>query len=126
MVDGERHELTVINAGHPSPMIRRADGRLELVRATAVSMPLGVKDDETYKAATTPLGPRDVVVLFTDGVETMSLDGELLGMERLKRIIVEAPPGVASVGEAIRETVRLHSAGRSQFDDITILCFGRD
>jgi sigma-B regulation protein RsbU (phosphoserine phosphatase) len=125
MVDGGRHELTVINAGHPSPMIRRADGRLDLVSATTVSMPLGVKDDETYQAATTPLGPGDVVVLFTDGVETMSLDGELLGMERLRRTIAEAPPGVASVGEAIREAVRLHSAGRSQFDDITILCFGR-
>lgn len=125
MVDGESHELTVINAGHPSPMIRRADRRLELVATTTASMPLGVKDDETYTAATTPLGPGDVVVLFTDGVETMSVEGELLGMERLRRMIAEAPPGVASVGEAIREAVRLHSAGRSQFDDITILCFGR-
>ncbi len=124
IVNADRHSLTVINAGHPSPMIRRADGRLDLVTATRASMPLGVKDDETYHASTTPLAPGDVVVLFTDGVETMSREGELLGMERLKRIIAEAPPVVASVGEAIRDAVRLHSAGRSQFDDITILCFG--
>ena len=125
LVNGDSHELTVLNAGHPPPMIRRDGGRLEIVSATMVSMPLGVRDDETYAAATTTLGPGDVVVLFTDGVETMSLSGELLGMERLRRMIEEAPPGVTSVGEAIRETVRLHSVGRSQFDDITILCFGR-
>ncbi len=125
VADGDRHELTVINAGHPSPIIRRADGRLEVVSATNASMPLGVRDNETYQAATTPLGHGDVVVLFTDGVETMSLNGELLGMDRLRRTIAEAAPGVVCVGEAIRDLVRVHSAGRSQFDDITILCFGR-
>jgi serine phosphatase RsbU (regulator of sigma subunit) len=125
IVDGDRQELAVINAGHPSPLIRRADGRLETVTAPRVSMPLGVRENEAYHAATTPLATGDVVVLFTDGVETISREGELLGVERLEQLIAEAPPRVAAVGEAIREAVRVHSAGRSQFDDITILCFGR-
>ena len=72
------------------------------------------------------LDPGDVGVLFTDGAfDAMSLEGELFGMPRLKRSIAEAPPGVESVGEAIRDAVEAHAAGRPQFDDITILCFGR-
>ena len=88
-------------------------------------MPLGVQDDETYTASKTRLNPGDVVILTTDGVDAMGLDGELFGEENLKRSISEASTGVESVGEAIRDAVDRHAAGRAQFDDITILCFGR-
>ncbi len=125
IVNGEHHELTVVNAGHPALLIRRADGSLEPIGDRSVSLPLGVLDKETFTAAKTTLNPGDVVVLFTDGVNAMGLDGELFGTERLNRAIVEAPPGVVSVGEAIRDAVERYSAGRPQFDDITILCFGR-
>ena len=30
------------------------------------------------------------------------------------------------MGEAILATVREHASGRSQFDDITLVCFGRN
>ena len=33
--------------------------------------------------------------------------------------------GAAAVGEAILATVREHASGRSQFDDITLVCFSR-
>jgi len=31
-----------------------------------------------------------------------------------------------ALGSAIVKNVRLHAAGRSQHDDITLICFGRD
>src|SRR5271157_2763011 len=31
LLDGERHELRVVNAGHMGPMIRRSDGRIEVI-----------------------------------------------------------------------------------------------
>ena len=40
--------------------------------------------------------------------------------------VAGAPEGVAPVGEAIVAAVRGHAAGRPQFDDITLVCFGRD
>ncbi len=125
IVDGERHELTVVNAGHSALLIRRAGGCLEPIGDLSTALPLGVQVDETFTSSRTVLDPGDVVILFTDGVDAMSLDGELFGTARLYRAIAEAPPGVAPVGEAIRDAVERHSAGRPQFDDITILCFGR-
>jgi phosphoserine phosphatase RsbU/P len=125
IVDGERHELTVVNAGHSALLIRRDGGRLEPIGDHSTALPLGVQDNETFSAVTTALDPGDVVVLFTDGVDAMGLDGQLFGAERLNRAIVKATPGVASVGEAIRDAVERYSEGRPQFDDITILCFGR-
>jgi serine phosphatase RsbU (regulator of sigma subunit)/pSer/pThr/pTyr-binding forkhead associated (FHA) protein len=126
VVDAERHGLTVVNAGHMGPMVRRSDGRVEVIGQDQAGLLLGVMDDVRYETVSTPLGPDDVVVLYTDGVtEAMSPDGRQLGIARLESTLRAAPRGAAKVGEAIREAVRRHAAGRDQYDDITLLCFGR-
>jgi len=56
----------------------------------------------------------------------MDHKSQSFGLKRLRMILAETPTGVAGVGESILATVRDHFAGRSQFDDITIVCFGRD
>jgi pSer/pThr/pTyr-binding forkhead associated (FHA) protein len=87
---------------------------------------LGVIEGETYRAETTTLGTGDVVVAYTDGVsDATSPDGGQFGTERLRQTLSVAPGGVGPVGEALREAVRRHAAGRAQFDDITLLTFGR-
>ena len=53
------------------------------------------------------------------------LPPDLFGEERLIRTVAGAPEGVAQVGEAIVAAVRGHAVGRSQSDDITLVCFGR-
>ena len=63
IVNGERHELTFVNAGHPAMLIRRAGGRLEPIGNLSAALPLGIQDNEPYTAATTALNPGDVVVV---------------------------------------------------------------
>ena len=126
LLDGERHELTVVNAGHMGPMVRRACGRVEVIGEDQAGPLLGVVDAPRYGAVTTPLGPGEVVVLYTDGVsESMDPEGGQFGLERLKRALAEAPQGTGPTGEAIRHAIRLHAAGSEQSDDITLLCLGR-
>ncbi|CAA9430861.1 MAG: Serine phosphatase RsbU, regulator of sigma subunit, partial [uncultured Phycisphaerae bacterium] len=57
-----------INCGHPSPRVRRADGRV--VRLTdGRTIPLGVADDFGLDGqGVDRLGPGDCLVLFTDGI----------------------------------------------------------
>jgi phosphoserine phosphatase RsbU/P len=126
MLDVRRHELTVFNAGHMGPMIRRADGTIEVVGEDQAGPPLGVVAGQIYEPTTTHIEPGDVVVLYTDGVnEAMSPAGELFGMRRLEHSVAAAPHGASLVGQAIRDAVRAHAADRDQFDDITLVCFGR-
>ncbi len=126
LLDARRHQLTVINAGHMGPIIRRAGGRIDVIGQDQSGPPLGVEEGQTYEAITTQIGSSDVVVLYTDGVnEAMSPGGELFGMGRLERCIATAPLGASVVGKAIREAVRTHTAGRDQSDDITLICLGR-
>jgi serine phosphatase RsbU (regulator of sigma subunit) len=65
------------------------------------------------------------VVLYTDGVETLSPSGELLTLPILSRVIREAPGSARSVGEAIVRAVRRHQGDRPAIDDLTLLCLER-
>ena len=56
----------------------------------------------------------------------MDQNGQRFGDDRFDRALAEAPQGADAVGEALLATVREYASGRSQFDDITLLCFGRN
>jgi serine phosphatase RsbU (regulator of sigma subunit)/pSer/pThr/pTyr-binding forkhead associated (FHA) protein len=126
VLDGEHHELTVVNAGQTAPLIRRFDGRIEVVGKRESGLPLGIVEERDYEPVKTSLNPGDVVVLHTDGVnEAMDNGGDLFGLENLMQTLANAPAEVVKVGESILDAVRRHAAGCPQSDDITLLCFGR-
>jgi hypothetical protein len=51
--------------------------------------------------------------------------GEHQIQQTLAATLGTAPAGATAVGEAILRAVRDHCAGRPQFDDITLVIFGR-
>ena len=127
LVDSVSHKLTVINAGHMAPLIRRAGGQVETFSEEVSGLPLGVDRETKYQAATTSIGPGDVVVLFTDGVsEAMSRHDSLFGIDALTRAITTADRSPAQVGDAVLRALRSHVGNRPQNDDIALVCFGRD
>ena len=75
------------NAGHPKPLlIRRSASRVEpLVNATGKSQPvLGLFEDATYQTTEVKLNPKDLVMLFTDGLyEVQDRNDELYSQEML-------------------------------------------
>jgi serine phosphatase RsbU (regulator of sigma subunit) len=126
-IDPSTHRLTVADSGHPSPLVRRADGRVEALDCPDSAPPLGVMPDPLYKSAVFDLAPGDVVVLFSDGVtEAVDLRNQPFGVPRLKALLAQTTGGAPEVGEAVLAHVRDHMTGRSQNDDLTIVCFGRD
>jgi serine phosphatase RsbU (regulator of sigma subunit) len=91
------------NAGHPPPMICRADGRVEEIDATGNL--LGIADDMRAGAQSFFLEPGDALVLYTDGIVEARRDAELFGYERL----AEALSGAA--GQAAHQlTESVHAA----------------
>lgn len=126
IVDAESHRITVVNAGHFPPLVRRASGALEAIGEEESGPPLGVVADHPYLAVSTDLNPGDVVVLFTDGVtDATDAKNHQFGVESIRRTLAEAPDGIAEVGDAILKAVRVHALGQPQVDDIAIVCFGR-
>ena len=59
--------LEYTNAGHPPPLVRRADGTVDRLEG-ALSPPLGVLPDVRRTHAQTQLEPGDALLLYTDGL----------------------------------------------------------
>jgi phosphoserine phosphatase RsbU/P len=126
VLDVEHHRLSVVNAGHPCPLIRRRDGRLEELGKTVSGLPLAVMPDYPYEVAETTLEPGETVILYTDGVtDAMNAAGDRFGDARLRQSLSGAADGAAAAGEPIVKAVQAFVADRPQFDDITLVCLAR-
>jgi phosphoserine phosphatase RsbU/P len=126
-LDPVRHRLTLANAGHDRPLIRRADGTVERLELPGSGLPLGVLDDAVYSPTSIDLEPGDMVVLHSDGLtESQDREWRLFGAERVVQTLCGAPAGVSLAGEALLEAVMQHADRRTPFDDLTIVCFGRE
>lgn len=127
VVDTKNHEVTLANAGHMPPVIRRADGTIERFDEELSGPPICVMDDYPYEAQTCKLGPGDLILITTDGVdEAMNPEGELYGLERVLAVVKKGPAEAEQLGKLLLEDVRRHARGCPQSDDITIMTFGRN
>ena len=128
VLDAPARKLTLASAGHTPVIIRRADGRAEEVGQEVSGVPLGIMDDSVYEQTEVQLNPGDVVVIYSDGVTDARSPGDELydskDNHRLLKRVAQSSGGPAAVGRAILQDIREFSAGHSQADDITLVCFG--
>lgn len=110
--------VTMAVAGHPAPLVRRADGRVEALYAAGPL--LGIRDDVHHAEVAFDLAPGDAVVLFTDGLVEAREDGEQLGLDRVREAL-------AAAGDAAQLCARLDALGaawthgRAPADDTAVL-----
>jgi sigma-B regulation protein RsbU (phosphoserine phosphatase) len=124
-LDLKTGELEYATAGHPSQVLLRENGQLELLRTR--NRLIGMDDDIFDSQAPSKrvqLEPGDSIVLFTDGLFEVLEDGkgEVLGedglRERLAQLGSLAPQLL--IGEVLQELSEFQ--GSSEFeDDVTIL-----
>jgi len=127
VIDLKTNELTLVNAGHMSPLFRQTDGRIDEFPDETIGIPIGIIEDYPYDVVTRTIEPGETVVIITDGVdEAMNPAGDLYGKERVRDFVRKGSPKANELGRALLEDVRKHANGRPQNDDITIMTFGRN
>ncbi|GHB30233.1 hypothetical protein GCM10010331_15770 [Streptomyces xanthochromogenes] len=119
---GSEVQVRLTSAGHPLPLIVRADGTVDV--ADTRGNLVGVLPDVHARTATVTLAPGESCVLFTDGI-TEAKGGPLgdsqFGEERLKRALA----GCAGMpAEAIVEHVQMLASqwlGGRRHDDMAVV-----
>lgn len=119
LVDMRTGETELVQAGHPHPLIRRADGRVELVGAGG--LPVGLVAGAEYDSVMFRLRPGDRLLLQSDGfVECPLPDGDMLGEEDLAEMFgdpeLDQITGPLAVLEHLLGEL-VDQAGRSDFPD---------
>lgn len=117
-------KLTVANAGHNPPLIRRRDGKYEWLRHKAGFVLAGLPN-RPYTDVEMQLYPGDRLFLYTDGVTEMQDAGQqLYGEARLMETLEAsdgAPCGVMELLPFVRASVDAFAGGAEQADDVTML-----
>ena len=114
----------VVNAGHEHPVLRRSDGKYELIKYRH-SLAVAAMEDVRFKEREFQLYPGDTVFVYTDGVaEASNSKNELYGTDRMLSILnqnLDADP--EEVLRGVMRGINDFVDGAEQFDDITMLCF---
>ncbi len=122
--------LTVSSAGHPPPMLYRAQTRRwslfqdpkSATTQAGVGFPLGISPDAEYDAISITLAPGDRLLCYTDClIEAQRKDERVLGVHGLLRILNELAdsPAEETVPRLI-ETIEQQDPAFRTRDDFTI------
>ncbi|MEU8597493.1 MULTISPECIES: PP2C family protein-serine/threonine phosphatase [Streptomyces] len=110
--------LTTCSAGHPRPLVLRADGSIGEV--VSGGLLLGILDDVSYESHEDSLAPGDTLVLFTDGLtESREADGTYFESVLPGRLSALRGSDAAQVAESLARQARAFRA--SGQDDIALL-----
>ena len=116
--------LRYVNAGHnPAIVLRPRDGRCEIFRLNAGTVPVGIFSDAQFTTATFQLQIGDVLIGYTDGItEVENHQGEFLGEEAFEKLLSSCGGGQPKeIMERILAGVAGFAGGQRQRDDMTLV-----
>lgn len=122
-----QHTVTLLNYGHPAPLLMRADGTVHLAEPPEAAPPLGLAalGPNGPSAHRVQLRPGDQMLLYTDGVtEARNRRGTFYPLTERAFLLKDHDPEVAL--ETLRQDVVEHCAGPLGDDAAMLLLRYRD
>ena len=112
-----------VNAGHEHPVLRRSDGKYELVLYRH-SLAVAAMDGVRFKQHEFQLSPGDSFFVYTDGVtEATNGEHELFGTDRMLEALNKEPDAEPDqLLKNVMDDIHRFMDGEDQFDDITMMC----
>ncbi len=113
--DGTHALVDLATAGHPAPLVLRADGRVDQVGV--YGMAAGLVAEMRYGAVSLRLDHGDTMLMFTDGVDEARGTAGQYGLERLHALLPAYAGAVPEVVcEAVEQDVMEYLDGRAHDD----------
>jgi sigma-B regulation protein RsbU (phosphoserine phosphatase) len=110
--------LTIVAAGHPAPLIVRADGSVEAAPARGTM--LGAVPNPVFRTCEVILNPGDAIVICSDGILDTEIDGIPMDEQRVAQLLAGTPG--ASAQTLVDRLVRaLQRVDRPLRDDVAVI-----
>ena len=117
VIDTAGSSIRYVRAGHPPPLVRRADGEVSQLNGKG-ALPVGVAPNVRYPSSTLKLAPGSTLFLYTDGLverRGKSLDE---GIAQLEAVLSSAPDSLEALCDHVLQAL-VPEAERD--DDIALL-----
>ncbi|MEA2245182.1 MAG: phosphoserine phosphatase RsbU/P [Solirubrobacteraceae bacterium] len=114
---GDATTARLVVAGHPAPLVVRADGSVETTPAHGTI--LGAFPDPAFHTCAVTLGPGDAIVVYSDGI----LDSDLVDEQHVEDLLAGTPHARAQdIVDGLRSALRGVDRIR---DDVAIMALRR-
>ena len=127
VLDPGTGKVVYANAGHPPPLLVRADGSSSFLE-TYENAALGIVPGQQYVLGSCSLAPGDMLLMYTDGVnEAENVVGDQFGDDRLLRVFADNPvrPSV-ELGDILLQALRDFVVSEIKTDDVTFVVVRRE
>lgn len=117
----EPRRLRYACAGHPPPLVRHADGSVEVLDVPA-DIPLRVERDYGWAEGERIMARGETLLMYTDGVtEARDAGDQELGMDGVAKLLEKAEGDAAAVLATMQAGLQAHRGGREPRDDETLI-----
>lgn len=120
-IDSSQSIGRIVQAGHPSPMLIRADGEVEPIGGSG--FPVGMLQQADYESIEFPFRAGDRLLIYSDGVvETENSLGAFYTEERLIEFVTaNADSATPELLASLQSSLREWRGGRELTDDVSVL-----
>ncbi len=123
LLDGQRGIATLARAGH-CPALHISQGKCHDVLPPGMAIGLAKNSvfGKIIKPVVFTLKPDDKIILYTDGLDEMTNQGELYGLDRLRDVLISfSELGSEDIRDAVLADVRKFVSTGEQNDDLTLV-----
>ena len=121
VIDSPRQTVMYATAGHPPPLLRRADGRIDTLDHGGVILTL--MPTVTYEMQEVPFRPGDRLLVYTDGLTEAAREGsdEFFGDAELRRVVSSTQASEDLLRTVLDAHRRWIGEGTAVSDDISVV-----
>ena len=124
-IDPEAGRLSLVQAGHPTPLLVGRDGAVEPLGDGG--FPVGMIQRAEYETLDVDFGPGDRLLVYSDGlVEAENAAGEQFSETRLRELVRErADRATPAILDALDRSLRKWRGSETLADDLSVLMLER-
>jgi len=117
----EGRKVSIVNAGHPDPVLYSANKKKAEILKLPKGMPVGIEANENYPYTEITLNEGDALLSFSDGItEAKNQKNEMFSYAPLLRYSAFAKEA-QTINEDILHKLGKFTSGTEQSDDITLM-----
>ena len=128
VLDAQRHEVMLVNAGHMAPILRRfTTGEVVEVGDELAGPPLGCDAGTRYEPFRLHLDPGDALLMYTDGInEAMDPHRMVYGSRQVRKTLQAGPKPIDELCLHLLADVKRFTENQPQNDDICLVGIQRE